>query len=119
MFQLEPRVLGARCYTVHLEEAAFKPATAESEFIVAISLNPFPEGVFKMVEHDVAGRSLFTGLVGIRASEGPVFSANTDALVHRDGLLSDVHFQIRLRNFSFAAPIRFQEELDSRPLIPL
>jgi hypothetical protein len=51
--------LGTRFYTVHLEEAALRPATAESEFIVAISLNPLPGGVFKMVEHDVAGRSLF------------------------------------------------------------
>jgi hypothetical protein len=30
------RQLGARCYAVHFKEAAFRPATDESEFIVAI-----------------------------------------------------------------------------------
>ncbi len=54
----EPLTLGARCYAVHLEEAAFRPATAEFEFIVAIGLNPLPGGVFKMIEDDVAGQSL-------------------------------------------------------------
>ena len=42
-----------------LKEAAFRPATAKSEFIVTISLNTLPGGAFKMVEHDVAGKSLF------------------------------------------------------------
>ncbi len=104
MFQQEPSSLGAGRATVNLEVAGLRPATAESQFIGAIS--PVFKIAFNMVEYDIAGQSLLASLLRTRASEGPVVGTNPDAFV--DGPLSDVHFQIGIRNFPFAAAALLQ-----------
>lgn len=51
--------LAARWPTVYLEVTALH-AGPESQVIRAVSLNIFPYGLFKMVEHDRASPRLFT-----------------------------------------------------------
>ncbi len=101
MFQQGPSSLAAGRATADLEVAGLRPATAESQFIGAIS--PVFKIAFNVFEYDIAGQSLFASLLRTRASEGPVFDTNPDAFV--DGPLSDVHFQIGIRNFPFAAAV--------------
>jgi hypothetical protein len=57
IFQKEPGSLAAGDATLHLEVAGLRPATAESQFIGAIS--PVFKIAFNMVEYDIAGQSLF------------------------------------------------------------
>jgi hypothetical protein len=88
---------------VHLEEAAFRTASVEPKFIVAISLNSVPRRIFEMVEPDITGPSLFARLLRIHAPKSPVLRTNTDALVNWDGLFFNVQFEIGVRKLPLAA----------------
>jgi len=74
--------LAAGFIAVHLEEAAFRTASAEPKFIVAISLNPVPRRIFKMVEPDITGQSLFARLLRIHAPKSPALRTNSDTFVN-------------------------------------
>ena len=119
-FQQEPAAfLGAGFITVRLEEAAFRTASVEHKFIVAISLNSVPGSIFKMVEPEIAGQSLFARLLRIHAPKGPVLSTNTDAFVDCDGLFFNVQLEIGVRTFPLAASTLLQKEPKSLPIVPL
>jgi hypothetical protein len=68
--------LAAGFIAVHLEEAAFRTAN-EPKFVVAISFNSVPRRIFKMVEPDITGQSLFARLLRIHAPKSPVLNSDT------------------------------------------
>lgn len=51
--------LAARCEARHFEEAALRPARAEFQLVVSVSLHALPRDVFKVIEDDIAGNGLF------------------------------------------------------------
>jgi hypothetical protein len=102
-------LLAAGFIAVHLEEAAFRNASVEPKFIVAISLNAVPGRIFKMVEPDITGQSLFARLLRIHAPKSPVLRTNTDAFVNWDGLFFNVQFEIGVRKLPLAASMLLQK----------
>lgn len=76
-------------------------------------------GFVKVVKRDCAFRRFFTSFVGTRTHTRPVVSTDLNSLVDRNGRLSDVYLQIRIRDRSFAAVILPQAQPEAETVFPL